>query len=262
MEGGAGVQSCGGGGGEKSCQDSEGGESCVTGRVQEGEVDDRDLSCDRANVVMSGSGGVDSGGYGGDTTSQLPFPNSAAGLENTQLSDRESVGREGKPSSLSLPPVCVQVTQASEDSPSTCTSQQEENVSSNTDHSQCSLQDSGIATPSDGDFVISPGSQSDCLGDGESVDTLLEEDSRRAASHPAKTENASTASQEDRNGAPGSAAVHGGDLSQAGTVIGKVDNKEEGARTEDTAVKSHRSVSVEEMKEKLKKSKVLLYFFL
>ncbi|XP_076453069.1 A-kinase anchor protein 10, mitochondrial-like [Babylonia areolata] len=187
-----------------------------------------------------------------DCAHEAQLSNSAANPEENRkpLQDTGSVVKDSKPSTLSLCTVSVTVTPAGVSDSSA--DQQDHSSSSSTDHSLHSLQDSGIATPSEGDFVISPSSQSESLADTESVDTLTDEDSHGADVEGAQSVATDSGSHpKDRNTTADSAMLASADPHQATSVI---DRQEGESARQETASKSSRSLSVEEMREKLKKS--------
>ncbi|KAL8574249.1 hypothetical protein ACOMHN_065792 [Nucella lapillus] len=183
--------------------------------------------------------------------------NSGEGAVQGQGSGR--VLRDSKPSSLSLrAAVSVTVTPAAVSSSSSWSNPESlENPpssTSSTDHSLHSLQDSGIATPSEGDLLTSPGSQSESLADTESVGTLTDDDS-----HGGGCDSGRTKSEESESDSQDTIAPDGGVAMsacadpphQASPVIEGQEG--EGGRQEGVT-KSSRTLSVEEMREKLKKS--------
>ncbi|XP_070204322.1 A-kinase anchor protein 10, mitochondrial-like isoform X2 [Littorina saxatilis] len=166
----------------------------------------------------------------------------------------DSEGRENKPPSFPLnpPSVEVRVTSDPDDTrPSQSPNPVSEGLLSGTNLSQSSLQDSGIAIPSDGEFVITPNSQSESPGDNESVDTLIDDDDadddKKAASDGDTSSPVAVGGTDD--------SVDGEQSNEADTVIsGEENSGTEAAEEIESAGRSARSMSMEEMREKLKKS--------
>ena len=218
-------------------------------------VDVSGSNCDKQKTQTDATGGASS------SDTRLTY--SPQALETSQSGCKTEGGteRKGKPSSLSLSPMPVQhpITLGSSHTPLSSVLAEQSSPSS-TDPSHSSLHDSGIAIPSDGEFVITPSSQSGSLGDSESVNTLLDDDS----SITVWQQSDSRKKEADVNKAVAVLAQDG--AHQAGTVISPSDAPQGGTKDDvdaqegegrEAVGKSSRMMSAEEIREKLKKSKIV-----
>ena len=228
------------------------GESATDGAPKMG-VDVSGSNCDKQKTQTGGASSSDA---------WLTYSPQAPETSQSGCKTEGGTEREGKPSSLSLSPMPVQrpITLGSSHTPISSVSAEQSSPSS-TDPSHSSLHDSGIAIPSDGEFVITPSSQSGSLGDSESVNTLLDDDS----SITAWQQSDSRKKEADVNKAVAVSAQDG--AHQAGTVISPPDAPQGGTKDDvdaqegegrEAVGKSSRMMSVEEIREKLKKSKIRL----
>ena len=229
------------------------GESATDSAPKMG-VDVSGSNCDKQKTQTDATGGASS------SDARLTYSPQAPETSQSGCKTEGGTEREGKPSSLSLSPTPAQrpVTLGSSHTPISSVLAEQSSPSS-TDPSHSSLHDSGIAIPSDGEFVITPSSQSGSFGDSESVNTLLDDDS----SITAWQQSDSRKKEADVNKAVAVSAQDG--THQAGTVISPSDTPQGGTKDDvdaqegegrEAVGKSSRMMSVEEIREKLKKSKI------
>lgn len=224
----------------------------ATDSAQKMEADVSGSNCDNQKTQTDAAGGASS------SDARLAYSPRAPETSQSGCRTEGGMEREGKPSSLSLSPMSVQrpVTLGSSHTPISSVSAEQSSPSS-TDPSHSSLHDSGIAIPSDGEFVITPSSQSGSLGDSESVNTLLDDDGGITAWQHSD----SRKKEDDVNKAVAVSAQDG--THQAGTVISPSDAPQGGTKDaqegegREAVGKHSRTMSVEEIREKLKKSKIV-----
>ena len=233
------------------CRDGEN----VTDSTQKTELGGGGSDCDNQNRT-SATGGASS------SEARLSHSQQVSEKSQSRRKTEKRAERENKPSSLSLSavPVQLQATNAFSDAVASTVSAEQSSPSS-IEPPQSSLHDSGIAIASDGEFVITPSSLPESPGDSESVNTLLDNDSSATGDGGRKSDMAV-----NETNSAGVTMMAQDDANQAGTVISPSDAKrgevkddvdaQEGEGRE-TVGKPSRSMSVEEIKEKLKKSKII-----